>query len=75
MTTTRYRSGERPRIRFKDESKFSGWPLSLVAINSRTAYFRSAWAVGEMACNAEDVEIITHADGTPVTELEPWPPE
>jgi len=72
MTETKYPAGQRPRIRLQGVTGVRE-PV-LVRINSRSAYFRSRYVVGEMACNADEVEIIRHADGTPVLETEHWPP-
>ena len=72
MTETKYPAGQRPRIRLQGVTGVRE-PV-LVRINSRSAYFRSRYVVGEMACNADEVEIIRHADGTPVLETEQWPP-
>lgn len=77
MVTTTYPAGQRPRIRVVgDEGRLNGLPnLVLTKINSRTAYFRSSHVTGEMAVSPpERVEIIRHADGTPVLETEQWPP-
>lgn len=72
MATT-YKSGQRPRIRFVKDPHHPMTGAALTKINSASAYFRHHHYVGEMACNAEDVEIIRHADGTPVLETERWP--
>lgn len=76
MATT-YPAGQRPRIRItNDHGGLNPLPdLVLTKINSKTAYFRSSYVVGEMAVSPpERVEIIRHADGTPVLETEQWPP-
>lgn len=69
----RFKVGQRPRLRV------SGLAVGrdtarLVTMNSKTAYFRHPYIVGEMACEVELVEIIRHPDGTPYLETEPWPP-
>jgi hypothetical protein len=76
MVTTTYPAGQRPRIRVRAEhGGLNPLPnLVLTKINSKSAYFRSSHVVGEMAVEASLVEIIRHADGTPVLESEHWPP-
>lgn len=80
MATT-YPAGKRPRIRvFDTYGKEIPLPsLVLTKINSKTAYFRSSHVVGELAISISTldggrVEIIRHADGTPVLGTEQWPP-
>jgi hypothetical protein len=72
MAETKYPAGERPRIRVKGRP--DNLSLVLKRINSRTAYAASRHVLGELAYNAEDVVIIRHTDGTPVLEMEQWPP-
>lgn len=72
MATT-YKSGQRPRIRSVSPAVHIPTESVLTKINSRSAYFRSRFVVGEMAVDADVVEIIRHADGTPVLETERWP--
>jgi hypothetical protein len=80
MTETRYPAGKRPRIRVTTQGGLTNTlpNLVLTKINSKSAYFRSSHVVGEMAVSIVDdgyrVEIIRHADGTPVLETEQWPP-
>lgn len=71
MATT-YKAGQRPRVRVEGLAVGNDTAV-LCSINSKTAYFRSPYVVGEMACEVEKVEIIKHADGTPVLETERWP--
>lgn len=69
-----FKAGQRPRIRVTDGSGTNTLPnLALTKINSKTAYFRSSHVVGEMAIDVDKVEIIRHADGTPVLDSERWP--
>ena len=71
MTTT-YKAGERPRIEVRMSDIWR--PAVLTKMNSKTAYFRMPWVVGEMAVEVNQVSMITHEDGTPVLESEQWPP-
>lgn len=71
MVTTTYKAGQRPRIQVRD----GVWKDAvLTKINSKTAYFRAAFIVGELAVDVDQVSMILHADGTPVLESEQWPP-
>lgn len=78
MVTTTYPSGSRPRVRIIRKSRMplpqdSEGRYVLTKINSRSAYVRHKYIVGELAFDADEVEIIRHADGTPVLEHEQWP--
>lgn len=71
MTT--YKSGSRPRVRVE------GLPTGrdtavLCRITKTSAYLRSRAFVGEIWVDPARVEIIRHADGTPIMETEQWPP-
>lgn len=75
-TTTRtYRAAERPRVTIK------GWEkqeVYLTRINSKTAYFRGPYFVGEMAVDVEDVlhidepRQVTHNGWTETPAVDSW---
>jgi hypothetical protein len=78
VSETQYPAGQRPRIRVLqgvfDQTIGTRETSVLTRINSKTAYFRNRYIVGEMAADVDQVQIIRHADGTPVLETERWPP-
>lgn len=69
-----FKAGERPRVRVRNALGGLETGFVLCRINSRTAYVRNRHIVGELAYKADRVEIIRHADGTPVLEMDQWPP-
>jgi hypothetical protein len=76
MVTERFKAGQRPRIRVtrRDGTEVPIPGMVLTMLNSKTAYYRSPHVVGEMAVDADQIEIILHADGSPFLDSEHWPP-